>query len=40
LFFIETESSEIPYDKRKGSKYLNEEGATGSLISKDFNNNF
>jgi len=40
IVFIETESSEVPYDKRKGSKYLNEEGATGSLISKDFNNNF
>ena len=40
IVFIETESSEVPYDKRKGSKYLNEEGATESLISKDFNNNF
>jgi len=40
IVFIETEPSEIPYDKRKGSKYLNEEGATESLISKDFNNNF
>jgi len=40
IVFIETEPSEVPYDKRKGSKYLNEEGATESLISKDFNNNF
>jgi dCTP deaminase len=40
IVFIETDSSEVPYDKRRGSKYLNEEGATGSLISKDFNNNF
>jgi len=40
IVFIETESAEVPYDKRKGSKYLNEEGATESLISKDFNNNF
>jgi dCTP deaminase len=36
IVFFETEPVEIPYDKRKESKYVGEEGATQSLISKDF----
>ena len=36
LTFFEMEKAEIPYDKRKGSKYVGEEGATESKISEDF----
>lgn len=36
IVFFEIEPPEIPYDKRKSSKYLGEEGATQSLITKDF----
>jgi len=36
LTFYEVEPVEIPYDKRKSSKYVNEDGATFSRISWDF----
>ena len=36
IVFFETESVEVPYSERKSSKYVGEEGATQSLISKDF----
>ncbi len=36
IVFYEIEDVEIPYDQRKSSKYMNEEGATYSLISRDF----
>lgn len=37
IIFFEIDSVEVPYDKRPGSKYIDEKGATYSLISKDYN---
>jgi len=36
ISFFEVEDVEVPYYKRKGSKYFEEEGATSSKIYKDF----
>ena len=36
ISFFELESVETPYDARKNSKYVDEEGATASRIYKDF----
>ncbi|MEM5832104.1 MAG: dCTP deaminase [Candidatus Aenigmatarchaeota archaeon] len=36
ISFFEVNSVEVPYYKRKTSKYMNEEGAESSKISKDF----
>jgi len=36
ISFFEVEDVEIPYYKRKSSKYVEEDGATSSKISKDF----
>jgi len=36
ISFFEIEEAETPYDKRKSSKYINEEGATESRIRMDF----
>ncbi|MGC9079146.1 MAG: dCTP deaminase [Nanopusillaceae archaeon] len=40
IVFFEIEPVEVPYNVRKDSKYVGEEGATYSLISRDFKNNF
>jgi len=36
LTFFEMEAAETPYNRRKKSKYVREEGATGSKIAEDF----